>query len=226
MHPGPAYVSVRPGVHPKFEAYYVVDAVPGAVIYKGLKRGVTERDFRAAVASGVTEQVEALLNRIAAIPGDTHYLPGGTCHAIGAGVLLAEIQTPSDTTFRLFDWGRSGRELHIDEGMGSIDFCQPDLSRYEPRTQFSDGVQTTTRHVASDHFRIDEVIAPADYRRTVGESGPAIWIVLEGEGEIDLAGDEESVPFTRGESLLIPGNLPDAQVRVLLDSSWLEVTLP
>ena len=117
VHPGPAYVSVRPGVHPKFEAYYVVDAVPGAVIYKGLKRGVTERDFRAAVASGVTEQVEALLNRIAAIPGDTHYLPGGTCHAIGAGVLLAEIQTPSDTTFRLFDWGRSGRELHIDEGM-------------------------------------------------------------------------------------------------------------
>ena len=226
VHPGPAYVSVRPGVHPKFEAYYVVDAVPGAVIYKGLKRGVTERDFRAAVASGVTEQVEALLNRIAAIPGDTHYLPGGTCHAIGAGVLLAEIQTPSDTTFRLFDWGRSGRELHIDEGMRSIDFCQPDLSRYEPRTQFSDGVQTTTRHVASDHFRIDEVVAPADYRRTVGESGPAIWIVLEGEGEIDLAGDEESVPFTRGETLLIPGNLPDVHVRVLLDSSWLEVTLP
>ena len=226
VHPGPSFVADRPGVEPKWEAYYVVDAVPGAVIYKGLKRGVTERDFRAAVASGVTGQVEALLNRIAAIPGDTHYLPGGTCHAIGAGVLLAEIQTPSDTTFRLFDWGRSGRELHIDQGMRSIDFEQPDLSRYEPRTQFSDGVQTTTRHVASDHFRIDEVVAPADYRRTVGESGPAIWIVLEGEGEIDLAGDEESVPFTRGETLLIPGNLPDAHVRVLLDSSWLEVTLP
>ena len=137
-----------------------MDAVPGAVIYKGLKRGVTEPDFRAAVTSGVATEVEALLHHVPAIPGDTHYLPGGTCHAIGAGVLLAEIQTQSDTTFRLFDWGRSGRELHIDEGMRSIDFEQPDLSRYELRTQFSDGFQTITRHVACDYFRIDEVVAP------------------------------------------------------------------
>ena len=226
VHPGPSFVADRPGIEPKWEAYYVVDAVPGAVIYKGLKRGVTEREFRAAVGSGVYTEVEALLNRVAAIPGDTHYLPGGTCHAIGAGVLLAEIQTPSDTTFRLFDWGRSGRELHIDEGMRSINFEQPDLSRYELRTQFSDGLQTITRHIACEYFRVDEVVAPTGYERSVGEPGPAIWIVLEGKGEIETAGAAEPVPFAPGETLLIPGNLPDAHVTVLSDSSWLEVTLP
>lgn len=226
VHPGPAFVPEGPGVEPKYEAYYVVDAVPGAVIYKGLKPGVTEPDIRGAVASGVANEVESLLNRVPAIPGDTHYLPGGTCHAIGAGVVLAEIQTPSDTTFRLYDWGRSGRDLHVDEGMRSIDFEQPNLSRYESRTQFSDGLQTITRHVACEYFRVDEIVAPAKYQREVGESGAAIWIVLEGEGEIETAGEPEPVPFARGETLLIPGDLPDAQVRVLADSSWLEVTLP
>ena len=226
VHPGPDFVADRPGIEAKWEAYYVVDAVPGAVIYKGLKSGVTEPELRAAVNTGVAAEVEALLHRVPAIPGDTHYLPGGTCHAIGAGVLLIEVQTPSDTTFRLFDWGRSGRELHIDEGMRSIDFEQRDFSRYELRTQFSDGVQTMTRHVACEHFRIDEVVAPAEYRRAVGESGPAIWMVLGGKGEIETAGDPDPVPFARGETLLIPGNLPDAHVTVLSDSSWLEVTLP
>ena len=86
--------------------------------------------------------------------------------------------------------------------------------------------RTMTRHVACDYFRIDEVVAPAEYRRAVGESGAAIWIVLEGKGEIETAGEPEPVQFARGETLLIPGTLPDAQVRVLADSSWLEVTLP
>ena len=103
----------------------VVDAEPGSLIYAGLKRGVTREQFEAAIEAG---QVEPLVHRFPARPGDCIMIEAGTVHAIGAGVLLAEIQQMSDATFRVYDWGRVGadgrpRELHIREALESTDFC-------------------------------------------------------------------------------------------------------
>src|SRR5690606_14007588 len=109
-------------------AWYILDRDPGAVIYKGVKAGVTPQRFRAAIES---DEVADLLIAIPAEPGDCHYLPSGTCHALGAGVLVAEVQTPSDTTFRVYDWGRTGRALHIEQAMQCIEFGPPDVARYE-----------------------------------------------------------------------------------------------
>jgi mannose-6-phosphate isomerase len=124
VHPSPAYAAMHPEAHLKTESWYIVDAEPGSVLYKGLKPGVDEAQLRARIAEGT---VADALDAVSAIPGECHTLPSGTLHALGAGVLVAEIQTPSDTTFRVYDWTREYnrplRALHLDEAMRCIDFA-------------------------------------------------------------------------------------------------------
>lgn len=128
VHPSPAYAAAHPEAHLKTESWYVLEAEPGSVIYKGVRPGVTQTDMRRAVERGA---VPELLEPIPAVPGDCHTLPSGTVHALGAGVLVAEIQTPSDTTFRLYDWtaeyARPERAMHVEEALGSmlLDPCPP-----------------------------------------------------------------------------------------------------
>ncbi len=126
VHPSPEYAREHPGAHLKTECWYVLEADLGSVIYKGVKRGVARADFERALRRGQGEGVVQLLEAVPAVPGECHNLPSGTVHALGAGVLVAEVQTPSDTTFRVYDWakeyGRAGRELHVEQAMACIDF--------------------------------------------------------------------------------------------------------
>jgi mannose-6-phosphate isomerase len=133
----------------KTECWYIIRAEPGAVIYKGLKPNVTRKSFEQAIKDGT---VEDTLNKVEVRAGECHFLPAGTAHAIGAGLLIAEIQTPSDTTYRVFDWNRKdkdgkSRPLHIDEALESIHF---DSS--------GDNLSVTSigRLVDSEYFKIDK----------------------------------------------------------------------
>ena len=121
VHPGKAHPGRRPGWFPKTESWYVIDAEPGAAIFKGLRPGVTLDDVRAAAG---TARLSELLRRIPVKRGDFHHLPAGTVHALGAGVTVAEVQTPSDTTFRLYDWTeeyrRPERPLHVEDALGAL----------------------------------------------------------------------------------------------------------
>lgn len=111
------------GAKPKTECWYILHADPGAAIYRGLKPGTTPEAFRHAVADGTLEQH---LVKETVSPGEMYFVPAGTVHAIGAGVMLAEVQQASDTTYRLWDWNRTdpatgkGRELHIEKGLEAI----------------------------------------------------------------------------------------------------------
>src|SRR4051812_7602245 len=103
VHPPQEYADAHPGAYLKTEAWYVMQHEPGARILKGLMPGVTKERFEAQIKDGTVE------NAIKSIPvkvGDCHFLPSGTVHALGAGILAAEVQTPSDTTFRVFDFNR------------------------------------------------------------------------------------------------------------------------
>src|SRR6185295_12654023 len=98
VHPDAAYAASHPGAHLKTEAWYVVQADEGAKIYKDLVGATVTRDaFAAAIAAGTCEE---LIQTIPAKEGQCFFLPSGTIHALGAGILAAEVQTPSDTTFR------------------------------------------------------------------------------------------------------------------------------
>ncbi len=113
VHPGDAYARAHDNSPGKTEMWHVLRADPGAVIGMGLKEAVTPERLRQASLSG---EIEQMLNWVVVAPGDTFHIPSGTIHAIGAGVVLCEIQQQSDVTYRLYDYGRP-RELHLDRAV-------------------------------------------------------------------------------------------------------------
>ncbi len=236
VHPSPAYATKHPDAHLKSEAWYIVDAQPGAVIYKGVREGVTPQRFRDAIGSG---GLEDLMISVPAKPGDCHYLPSGTCHALGAGILVAEVQTPSDTTFRVYDWGRTERQLHVDQALECIQFRPPDVTHEEKRSHIAGMFTTVTRLVSCDHFRIEKVRMSEGYEQEIPYDQPAVWVVLQGAGRITpppsaspgIPGGRcdspwPAVDFQSGQTLLVPAGLNDAHVRLDQDTVWLEITFP
>ncbi len=130
VHP-PADVAPSLGGEPKTEMWYIAHAEPDAVLYVGLKQGVTRESFEASLKDGTAE---GQVHQIPVKTGDSLFIPSGRLHAIGAGLLIFEIQQNSDTTYRVFDWNRVGldgqpRELHIEESLKCIDFedVEPEL---------------------------------------------------------------------------------------------------
>ena len=181
---------------PKTECWYIIDAQPGAAIYKGLKPGTTKQRFADAIADGTCEDY---LIKVPVQVGECHFLPSGTCHAIGAGLLIAEIQQPSDTTYRVYDWNRvdpgtgQGRQLHIEDALECIHFDSSgdNLS-----------VETTGRLVDADEFKVDKghQIAGAEVLLT---KQMKVLLILSGAGQV-IAENVEPVDFEKGDCLLIP----------------------
>jgi len=179
----------------KTECWYIIQAQPGAVIYKGLKEGTIKEQLAQAIEDGT---VERLLVKVPVKVGECHFLPAGTPHAIGAGLLIAEIQTPSDTTYRVFDWNRvddkgKPRPLHIEEALESIHF---DPSRDNL------SVASVGRLVDSDCFKVDkghqarscEMLLTAGKMKTI--------MIMSGFGTI--AGKGTTVEFRAGDTILVP----------------------
>lgn len=221
VHPSPAYAAKHDDAFLKSEAWYILAADAGAVIYKGVKPGVTPDQYRKAIEDNT---VEELMIAVPVKPGDCHYLPSGTCHALGAGVLVAEVQTPSDTTYRVYDWGRTGRELHVDQAMQCITFGPPDVSQYELNTKLTGAFGPITRLVTCEYFRIDRYQAKDAGEHTLAVDQPVVWMVLEGKGTIRCGG--EDVIFKRGQTLFLPPGMQNPVLTVDADTVWLEVTFP
>jgi mannose-6-phosphate isomerase len=234
VHPDAAYAARHPGAQLKSEAWFIMQAEPGAKIYKGLKPGVTAADFTAALDAG---DVAPLLNVIPVKTGDCHYLPSGTVHALGAGILAAEVQTPSDTTFRVFDWNRLGpdgqpRKLHVGQALECIQFGPSD-SDAAPAADGSDKTQFSTaetrgarrRLVSCDFFTLDHITADARLRQMLSPAEPVVWMVLAGQGVIECA-DAGPTAFAPGQTLLLPANMREARVKTVTDAAWLEAKLP
>jgi mannose-6-phosphate isomerase len=206
----------------KAECWYIVKAKPGAIIYKGLKEGVTSEQFSRAIKEGTVEQT---LRKIEVRAGQCYYLPAGIPHALGAGLLVAEIETPSDTTFRIFDWNRvdeSGkpRPLHINEALESIHFDQPGDEL---------AVTTTGRLVDCEFFKVDKghqmrnskVPLSAGSTSSPQAGQMKTLIFLSGSGTIADAGN--IVEFNPGQTLLIPAAYRGV-LRFSAETEYLTVT--
>jgi len=201
---------------PKTECWYVIQAEPGAVIYKGLRKGVTKEQFARAIE---TQDVASLLAAVPVQPGECHYLPAGTVHALSAGLLIAEVQTPSDTTYRVFDWNRvdntgKPRALHIEEALESIHFdLTPDKL---PAT-------TVGRLVDSEYFKVDKGHQCRSCELFLGRGVMRTLICITGGGII-VSKSVEPVEFKAGDCLLIPAAFEGA-VQFTRDSEYLVVTI-
>jgi mannose-6-phosphate isomerase len=204
-HPSPAYAAAHPDAHLKSEAWYVIDAEPGAVIYKGLVAGTTVAALEDAIHHGT---VQELMVRVPAVPGEAHYLPSGTCHALGAGVLVAEVQTASDTTFRLFDWGRTHRELHIRAALECVQLGPVDASVFEPDDVDEHESATVRSLVRCAHFTIAEWRARRGHGSEAQIHGPEVWMVVEGRAEIrSPEGAYHAVAVGPAQTVLVPAAL-------------------
>jgi mannose-6-phosphate isomerase len=189
----------------KTEAWYIVDAVPGSKIYAGLKSGVDRKSLRQAIAGGATEEV---LHVIEPQPGQCIFIPAGTVHALGGGLVVAEIQQSSDTTFRLFDWNRVGddgrpRPLHIEQALEVTDFSIGPIFPQMPQAD-EDGLQTLVR---CDKFVLKQVAcdenSPAK-RITMGnQNSPVIVTVVKGAATI-ACDDRWSCKAMVGQAFLVP----------------------
>jgi len=216
VHPDPETCK-RTGVgDPKTECWYVIEAEPGAVIYKGLKPGVTRETFAEAIREGTVEQ---MLLRVPVSVGECHFLPAGTAHAIGAGLLIAEVQMPSDTTYRVFDWNRvddsgKGRQLHIEEAIESIHFdASKDILSLE----------TVGRLVDCPFFKLDKGHQAENGELLLARGQMRVLMVLRGSGSICDAQDEV-VGFTAGDTLLIPAAYEGA-VTFDAETQYLTITV-
>lgn len=206
IHPSPHYAATHPDAHLKTESWYILDAEPmnntAPVIYKGFKPGIDESAVREHIAEGTL--VDILLSE-PAIPGVCHTLPSGTVHALGAGVLVAEVQTPSDTTFRLYDWtheyGRPERALHIDEALACIDFDNP----HTPMPISAPSGSTKSRMATTDDYTIDE-IRPDEEPATLPDGACALIMTIAGQGHITAPGHPDT-PIAVGDTALVPAAL-------------------
>jgi mannose-6-phosphate isomerase len=233
VHPSAEYAAQHPGAHLKSEAWYVVEADPGAVLYKGIVPGTTKERFAAAIADG---SVPELLVAVPALPGDCHYLPSGTCHALGAGILVAEVQTASDTTFRVFDWDRTDRELHIEEALTCIDFeiGPGEESPDEGTSGTVVGDAVGRRLVSCEHFVIEEWRVLREGALPFhGDGSPkqdeemAVLMLVEGNGSLRWGAESaRELEVEAGDTVLIPAALADATLEADGDLTLLVVTGP
>jgi len=201
---------------PKTECWYIIAAEPGAVIYKGVKEGVTKEQFAEAIRTGT---VAELLTEVPVKAGECHFLPAGVAHSIGAGLLIAEIQTPSDTTYRVFDWNRvdqdgKPRPLHIEEALESIHFDVP--GERLP-------VTTRGRLVDCEHFKIDKEHQGPGCEVPVPGGSVKVMIFVSGRGTI-TGTDKPSVEFKAGDTVLVPA-AHEAVVRFDSECEYLTVTI-
>ena len=200
VHPTAAYVLAHPEANLKTESWVVLDADPGAHLYLGLRPGVTGAD----VARGARDAtLPEMLRTFPAIPGEVHHLPSGTIHALGAGVLVAEVQTPSDTTFRLYDWaveyGREGRELHLEPAFECLDFGNPPAPVMAP----ADAADYPL--VSTEHYWIRQLRpGVAGFRGR----GAATWqVVMVTAGPVRLSSSDGSfagVDLAKGDTVVVP----------------------
>jgi mannose-6-phosphate isomerase len=229
VHPPQAYADANPGAHLKSEAWYVLQNDPGARLLKGLAPHTNRERFASAIGSG---EVESHINVIPVKPGDCHYLPSGTVHALGAGILVAEVQTPSDTTFRVFDFNRvdvstgKTRALHVDQAMACIDFDGTATDDGGPRNHVAGPHTTVTRLVDCPYFRLEKVRMSEGVEQAVPYRDPVVWMVLDGQAEVRVGGHAVPTRVHKGDTLLLPAGLIDPVVKTLADCVWLEVTFP
>lgn len=218
VHPSPDYAATHDDAHLKTETWYILDADPGAVIYKGIKAGVTAERFRAAIADNT---VEHLMNAVTARAGDTHHMPSGICHALGAGVLVAEIQMPSDTTFRVYDWGRTDRTLHIDQAMQCLTFPGEDPA---PAIR-ADSDNAKLEH--NEHYAFSQRTATAGtpIELDLAANTPRVVMCTTGAASITTDADHEPVTVRRGDTVLLPAALTRATIACQQDTAVLDVTV-
>jgi mannose-6-phosphate isomerase len=213
VHPDErAVAELLPGEGSKTEAWFVLDAAPGSRVYAGLLPGVDRDRLRASLEAGT---VAECLHRFTPRPGDCVFLPAGTVHAVGGGVLMAEVQQTSDATFRLFDWNRRDaqgrlRPLHVREALASIDWGQGPVQPVRVPGYREHAGRQRTPLVRCRYFAL-EYVQDGEPFACGGEGRLQALVVLRGRGRLRTPGGEDELRV--GQTWLLPASMPRGECR-------------
>ncbi|MBR1885713.1 MAG: class I mannose-6-phosphate isomerase [Schwartzia sp.] len=187
----------------KTELWYVVEAEPGATLIHGVNRNVTKVELRQRIEDGTILEI---CNRVPAHPGDVYLIEAGTLHSVGAGVTLAEIQQNANTTYRLYDYGRPGRdgvprELQIDRALGVLRMTPtPPLVLPPPQSFFAE--YTVQRLASCEYFTVYHVALDGRIHLFSGRDSFHSILLLEGILELEYPSGKEILE--RGASIFVP----------------------
>lgn len=219
VHPDDSYARTHepPGESGKMEAWYVIHAEAGAWIIRGVRPGTTRKDLESCLGD---RSLEDYMNFLPVQPGDVIFIPPGTLHAIGPGIVLLEVQQNSDITYRLYDWDRS-RELHVQKALDVIDFAPSEEYRQDKikPTLLSPPPRKREQLIKCEKFVMEylELCEQCDIEHI---STFNILTVIQGASRI-VYGESEGLEVSAGESVLIPAMLrgyklcPEGQCRII-----------
>jgi len=214
VHPDDAYASQNeaPDAVGKTEMWHVVSAEPGATLLLGLVPEVDPEKFRSAIKQGVLEH---FLERLPVSPGDTFYVPSGTPHTIGAGMILCEVQQNSDLTYRLYDFHRvdahgNPRELHVEKAMSVIDFEHRKGGKVSLVALPSANSAKKSLLVACPYFATERWDFSALHHANSDPAHFELSVILSGRGNIQWSSN--SCSYRQGECWFIPANLGEFSV--------------
>jgi len=210
----------------KTECWYVAHARPGSQVALGLKPGVTQREFESAIRE---QRAEELLNWVDVFAGDMIYVAGGTVHTLGPGPVIVETQQQSDTTYRLYDYGRQ-RPLHLEQGLASVKerVASGKVIRPAP-VEIDGGKNRLSAMIAAPYFIVDLFVlkAPHEFstRDEAGKDSVQIMVAVEGCGIVEVAG-QAPVTLAKGDAVVVPAALERFTVRPQWSVEFLKAFVP
>lgn len=226
VHPDDAAAG-RTGGEAKSEMWYVLDADPAACVYAGLQPGVTESTLREAIRD---QSLDPLLHVVPVQAGDAVFMPGGRVHAIGAGCLLLEVQQNSNTTYRLYDWGRVGsdgtpRDLHIDEAMQVIRWHDEGTAKVTPRRLGNIEQNELWEVLSCPWFRVERLVLREPW--PAGHDGRSFQVLFCADAPVMIRTEHGREKLIPGTSCLIPAALTQYQLEPLSSAATvLRITRP
>lgn len=221
VHPNDDYAEKNHHAYGKTEMWYVISAEEDSEIISGFKKDVTREEYLRSLSNG---EVKSLLNIEKAKSGDIYFIPAGRIHAIGKGVLLAEIQQTSDITYRIFDWDRvdangKPRELHNDLALDVIDFS----AVTNPKWTKPEVLNKTAELASCPYFTVNRLVFTDSIKRNYDLLDSfVIYVCLEGEASI-IFGKGKSEMLSTGETILIPAELKDIVLKPSKKCSLMEI---
>lgn len=220
VHPDDALAARRGIGNGKSEMWYILEAEPGAEVISGFNRKTDEKTYLDFLEKN---RLTEILNSEKAHKGDVFYIPAGRVHALGPGILLAEIQQTSDTTYRIYDWGRvddkgKARELHQDLALEAIDFTVPDSYR----TPYRKVMNQTIPLVDSPHFTTQILAFNKAIRKDYAALDSfVIFVCVDGAVKVECGSSIENLK--KGEVILIPAIIENVILSPSEESRLLEV---
>jgi mannose-6-phosphate isomerase len=222
VHPDDELAQKRGLGNGKTEMWYIISADEGSELISGFNKKVNQKVYLDHLKN---KKLPEILNFEKVTAGDVFYMPAGRVHALGPGILLAEIQQTSDTTYRIYDWDRvdsqgRSRDLHTEEALEAIDY-----NVYETyRSEYARLKNETVEVVNQVHFTTNIIHFDKPLKKNYEELDSFVIYVCV-EGSLDVKYDEETVALKMGECMLIPNELKQIQLLPHTDSKLLETYL-